>query len=203
MTDDLSRPLDGGPPGASSNAGEVGPGGARRRLSAAGAAAGAACVVAVVFLVVSPQRSGGNATAPAATAHVSAVDAAGMLEHPLTYPSMGIELAPPAPGATARVSPQAAYASCRTGAVCGDGKPSRVVLASVTTANGATIGTDGAVEPTTVDRLAYVLTWDAMTCAPSGPPGSSHLVAGCLFVTLVDADTGAYLGASSTTSPGG
>lgn len=119
---------------------------------------------------------------------------------PKNYPNLGIQLTVPAANDRAEISWQNAVNLCSTGkATCGDGTPPVVVLALVTTANGSVLGPANSVTPTIVARLAYVLSWAAVGCAPVGPAGGPPATpTQCLFITLIDAKSGTYLAAAQT-----
>jgi hypothetical protein len=76
-------------------------------------------------------------------------------------------------------------------------------LAVVSSPNGSRINADATLTPTISNELAYVIVWPSVACIAVGPAGVHQTETTCLFVSLVDATTGKFLGAGQTTSPEG
>jgi hypothetical protein len=123
----------------------------------------------------------------------------------ISYTGMGVQLAPPPLGTVPGTSWQQAFGLCAAhAAVCGDYTTTPAIrLALVTTNNGATVEPDGSLRPTIDRELAYVMTWPSALCVPAGPPSASHQAVPCFFLTLVDANTGKFLGAGDSAGPDG
>jgi hypothetical protein len=154
-----------------------------------------------------PKAAPQSSLAPSSPVEWPPASYTGLLDHSLDFPVLGVELSPPALGTVARVDWTAAYGSCSDAASCPAGTVAPTIfLALATTDNGGKIESDGSVTRTLSDRLTYVLRWDNIQCSPSGHiPGdtSSPTVTTCVWITLVDANTGAFLGGGQTNAAGG
>jgi hypothetical protein len=75
-----------------------------------------------------------------------------------------------------------------------------VSLGVVSSQNDSTVNSDGTTTPTISAELAYVITWPSVACIAAGPAGAQQKETTCIFVSLVDANTGAFIGAGQSNS---
>jgi hypothetical protein len=137
----------------------------------------------------------------------------GALVQSVNFAHLGVQLDPPPASVSPRISWQSANGLCASHlAVCGDYNIApHITLALVSTDNGATINPDGSLTRTVNNELTYVMTWSALPCGPYAggpyiPPGivrPTPPATSCFFMTLVDANTGKFLGAGQSSGVGG
>jgi len=173
------------------------------RISTALARVGA-MVLAVCVLTGCASVAQRNTPGQAPGVALPAATYAGSPDRVITYPNIGVTLKPSG-NALAAKDWSSIYTSCDK-TICPTTSGPTVYLALATTDNNGSIGTDGAVKATTVDRLSYAMVWTGVPCSPSGhAPGdtSAPVKSKCTVVVLVDATTGAFLGSAQTNAVGG
>lgn len=167
----------------------------------------AVLTVAVGTLVIMVSGCGDQVSQSGTPAHLTSstipnltLDFKGPITSPLTYQGKQITLDPPPPGTAPAQTAVVALHDCETGdSVCFPG-PGATVLAEVTSqVTGGSIQPDGHTEPTIVNRLSYVTTWESVGCLAIGGsfPGyqgkPAPSTATCTLVTVVDANSGNVL----------
>jgi hypothetical protein len=141
--------------------------------------------------------------------HVAPVDDIGKLDHVISYPHLGISLAPPSDDEVLELD---AVAACdryaRTGSLWyGESGPT-MFLALATADSPWTRNADGTETRPIDSTLVYVFSAENVPCGHSGgpagaAPGTAPGSNKCLVIGLLDAATGLWLRQTQTNVMGG
>jgi ABC-type transport system substrate-binding protein len=132
----------------------------------------------------------------------------GALNHSIIYSAMQLSLTPPGAGDTPAIDAASAYGACKVDAACPTGGSGPdIVLALASSPLGGSVASDGSTQPKLQDTLAYVLTWNDVPCVGSGPGNPKYstatAVSTCIWVAVIDANTGKSLESTDTNVVGG